>query len=41
MGFQMLSLVLDVLAGLVAGSCLLRLELIGDMLSPPSPAQPG
>ena len=33
MGFQMLSLVLDVLAGLVAGSCLLRLAMQAQRIS--------
>ena len=33
MGFQMLSLVLDVLAGLLAGSCLLRLAMQAQRIS--------
>ena len=33
MGFQMLSLVLDVLAGLVAGACLLRLAMQAQRIS--------
>jgi len=33
MGFQMLSLVLDVLAGLVAGTCLLRLAMQAQRMS--------